>query len=63
MLETILGDLETITLGLDVGTEMGYLDGSFYGSNDGKLEGLLIGDYLRFTNGKLIGSDEGIKLK
>ena len=39
VLGTKLGNLDVITLGLDVGTELGSLDGYFYGSNDGKLEG------------------------
>ena len=26
-----------ITISMDVGTYLGYLDGSFYGSNDGKI--------------------------
>ena len=37
-------NLDRITLGIDVGTEMGHLDGSFYGYNNGKVEGLLLGD-------------------
>ena len=38
------------------------LDGNIDGSNDGKLESLLLGDSLGFTDGKVIGSDEGIKM-
>ena len=37
MLGTILGNVDVITLGLGVGTELGFLDGQFFGSNDGKL--------------------------
>ena len=40
---TILVNVDEITLGNIVGTELGYLYGSFYGSNDRKLEGLLLG--------------------
>ena len=36
--ETILGDVDGITLGIDVGTELYSLDGSFDYSNYGKLE-------------------------
>ena len=38
MLGTIIGNLDEITLGLDVETEMGYLDGSFDSYNDYKPE-------------------------
>ena len=41
---------------------MGSLEVSFDGSNDGKLEGLLLGDSLGSTDGKVLVSDEGIKL-
>ena len=41
---TLLGNVDGITIALDVVTEMGYLDGPFDGSNYGKLEGLLLGD-------------------
>ena len=37
VLGTILVNIDGITLGLDIGTELGSLDGSFYGSNDGNL--------------------------
>ena len=30
---TILGNVDIITLGIDIGTELGFLDGSFDGSN------------------------------
>ena len=33
-LATILGEVDGITFGLDVAILLGYLDGSFYGSND-----------------------------
>ena len=40
---TILGNVDRITLGLDIETELGFLDVSFDGSNESKLEGLLLG--------------------
>ena len=42
MVGTIIGCEDGIKLRLDVGTVLGYLNGSFYGSNYGKLEGLLL---------------------
>ena len=39
------------------------LHGDFYGSDNGKLEGLLLGVLLGSTNDKELGSDEGIKLR
>ena len=51
-----------ITLGIVVGTDLGSLDGPFDGYNDVKLEGLLIGDSRVYNDGKVHGSDEGIKL-
>ena len=38
----ILGNVYRITRGLDVGTDLGSLDGSFDDSNGGKLEVLFI---------------------
>ena len=35
---TILGNLDRITFGFDIGTKMGFLDKSFDGSNEVKLE-------------------------
>ena len=34
---TILLNIDRITLGVDIGNELGFLDGSFGGSNEGKL--------------------------
>ena len=62
MLSTILGNVDGITLGLDIGTELGFVHGSFDGSNDVKLECLLLVDSLGSTDGKMIGSDRCIKL-
>ena len=59
---TIIGNVDRITLGIHIGTKLGFLDGSFDGYNEGKLEGLLIGDSLGSTEGKVIGSDEGTTL-
>ena len=39
----ILGNVDRITLGLDIGTELGFLYGPFDGSNEGNLEGLFLG--------------------
>ena len=52
MLGTVLGNLYGTTLGIDVVTELGYLDGSFDGSNYGILEVLLLGGSLGYTGGK-----------
>ena len=43
MLSNILGDVDGIKLGLDVGTELVFLDGSFDGYTDGNLECLFLG--------------------
>ena len=42
VLGTIFGNVDVITLGIDVGTDMGSLDVSFDGSNDDKRGGLLL---------------------
>ena len=54
---TILGNVDVITLRIDVGTELGSLDVSFDGSNDRNIEGILIGDSLGYTDSKVLGSD------
>ena len=43
VLDTILGNVDGITIGIDFGTELVFLDGSFHGSSDIKIEGLLFG--------------------
>ena len=58
VLVLILGNIDGIRVGIDVGTEKGSLDGYFKSSNDGKLEGLLILDSLGFDDGKVLGSYE-----
>ena len=62
VLGNILGDIYGITFWIDVVTELCSLDGFFDGSNDGKLDRLLLIYSLVYTDGKVIGSDEGIKL-
>ena len=59
----ILVNIDIITIWIDVGTDMGSLDGPIYGSNDSNLEGILILNLLWCTDGKVIGSYEGIKLE
>ena len=61
VLGTILVNVDIMSLGIDVGTEMVSLDGSFDASKDGKLERLLIVDSMEYTYDKMIPSDEGIK--
>ena len=62
LIGSIFENVDGITLGLDVGTDIGSIDRPFDISNDGKLEGLFIGDSLVFTGGKVLGSDKGIKM-
>ena len=59
---TILGDKDVIPLELDIGTYMGSIDGPFDGSDDRKVEIIFLGDSLGSTDGKILSSDEGIKL-
>ena len=56
MIKNIIGNKNKITLVLDVGTDLGSLDGSFDYSNYGKLVGLLLGDSLKTTYGKVLGT-------
>ena len=58
----ILGNVDGITIGIYIGTYMGSLDRPIYCSNDGKIEGLLLGGSLRCSDGKVLGFDETIKL-
>ena len=62
MIGTIVSNLYGITLVLNVGTDLGSLDGCFDGSNASKMEVLLLGDALRSTDSKGILSDKGITL-
>ena len=59
---TILVNVDRITLELDFGTELGSLDEYFDVSNDVNIEGLLLGESLISTDGKVFGSDKGTKL-
>ena len=52
----ILGNVDRITLGIDVGTNLNSLDRSFDGSNNGKLEVLLMGYSLVSTDGEVLCS-------
>ena len=61
VLGNIPGNIDEILFGLDVETDLGYLNRSFDTSNDGNFEGFLIRDLLWSTYGKVIGFDEGIK--
>ena len=62
MLGNIIGNIYGITLGIDIGTDLGSLDLSLDIYNYYKLEVLLLGSSLRFTDGKVHGSDKGTKL-
>ena len=59
---TILEDSDGIVLGIAVGTELGYLDGSFGDSTDDNLEGLLLVGSLVSTDDKVLGFYEVVKL-
>ena len=52
VLGAVLGNANRIVLGIDVGTELGYLYESVDCSNNGNLEGLLIGDPMWSSGGK-----------
>ena len=54
---TILVNVYVITLGLDIGTDLVSLYEAFDGSNYSKIQGLLFGDSLGYTNGKVIDYD------
>ena len=62
MIGTILVNVDGIVLGIDVGTDLGYLDGSLDGYNNENIEGLSLGGSLEYTDGKVLGSYEFIKL-
>ena len=53
---TILGDVDGITLGFDISKLLDSVDGSFGGSNDGKIVLLFSVDSLGYTYGKAIGT-------
>ena len=56
VLGTILLNVDEITLGFGVGTDMVSVYGFFDGYNDGNIEGLLLGDSLGSTYGKVLGT-------
>ena len=62
VIRTMLGNVDGIKLGIDVGKELVSLDGFLDGSNDVNIEGLLLGDSLGSTYGNVFGSDKGITL-
>ena len=61
MIGAILEGVNGIIVGLDVGKKLCSLVGSFYGSNVGNLEVLLIWGSLWYFDGKVLVSDEGFK--
>ena len=63
MLGTILVNVDVITLGIGVGTELISLDEAFYGYNDCNFKDILLGHSLGSNCGNEIGSDECIKLR
>ena len=54
--------MEGIKFGSCIGTDLGSLLENINSSNNGKIEGLLIGDSLGSTDVTVLGSDKGIKL-
>ena len=62
VLGNILVNVYGITLGLDVATELGFLEEFFDYFNDGNIEALFLGSSLGSSDGKVLGSDEVIKL-
>ena len=55
---TILGNVDLITIGIDVGTELGSLYGYFDYSNDGKHDGYLLVILLKSNHGQVSRSDK-----
>ena len=53
-IETILGNVDGITLGIDFVTEQGSSEEYFDVCNNGNLEGLLIGSSLGSTDGNTL---------
>ena len=62
VIDTILGNLDGVILGIDDETNLVYLDESFDDYNESKVEGLFREGSFLSTGGKVLGSDEGIKL-
>ena len=63
LLGNILGNDEGITIFIEVGQKLRSLDEPFDVYNDVKFVGLYLGDSLEYTDGKVIGYDEGIKVR
>ena len=59
VLDIVLRNVDIITLGIDIGTELGFLDESFDGSNEGNLEGLFLVESMGSTDVKVLGYDKG----
>ena len=57
VLGAIVKNSYEVTIGLDVGTDLGSLDRSIGGYNGGKIEVLLLGDSLVYIDGKVHVSD------
>ena len=51
----MIANVGEITLGLDVGTNLGFLYESLGVSNDGNIEGVFLGGSLLYTDGNLFG--------
>ena len=62
VLGNILGNVDEITFGVNVGTYLVSLDGYFDFFNDGNLGKFVLGNSLESTDCKLFGSDEGINM-
>ena len=62
VIDTILGNLDGVILRIDDETNLVYLDESFDDYNESKVEGLFREGSFLSTDGKVLGSDEGIKL-
>ena len=62
VLFNIIVNIYGITLGIDIGTDLGSLDRSLHGSNDWNIKSSFLGGSLRSNDGKVIDSNESIKL-
>ena len=59
VLGSTLGSADRNTIGIDEGTDMDSIDGSFDGSNEVKLVGLLFGEALVSDDGTVLGRSDG----
>ena len=62
VLGTILGNVDEIIFGCDVGTELDSFDESFDGSNDNNLQGSFLEDLLRSIDVKVHGNEKCINI-